>query len=565
MDRWTAPRTGRSRRPLALLAASLALAACGSASPTPAGSAATSGAAEAGATPTTGGTLSIAFQGDIGSLDPAIGYDTVSWPAERLLFDTLVTYDAGTRIVPLLARTMPTVSADGRTYTFDLRDGVDFVRPDGSVLRPLRAADVAASLARLLDPKLKPAPDPAGADFYADIEGADAVLAGTTSTLAGVKVLGPTRVEFDLARPDATFLQVLALPFASIVPAEVAGEDTTAFAAHPVGSGPYLLRSYTKGQAAVFIRNPHFWDASRAGPDEIDLRVGVDGQAALQQVEAGSLDLMGDPLPAAAFGAVTADPRFARQVVRRTLVETQYLAMDTQPPAGSPLADVRVRQAIAQAVDKSYILKLVHGAGVAAGCIFPPDLPGYDPSCDPYPYDPAAARRLLAVAGYPNGFSTTLYTDTDDPDPRIAGALRDDLAAIGVRVDVVAQAFDTYLATIAAHKAPLAWNGWVQDFPDPSDFIDPLFSCASAAVGNSSNPAFFCDHAIDALAARARAEPDGPARLADYREIQRRIMAQVPWVPVRFPDYYTLVGSRVRGFALHPVWIDDLRSVWLAT
>ena len=99
----------------------------------------------------------------------------------------------------------------------------------------------------------------------------------------------------------------------------------------------------------------------------------------------------------------------------------QYRPPDSSQPNKGPLSNVKVRQAIEYAIDKDNIIKLVHGAGVKADCIFPPDMPGYDPTCTPYSFDPAKAKQMLADAGFPNGFKSTLYTDTTDPDPAIAG------------------------------------------------------------------------------------------------------------------------------------------------
>jgi ABC-type transport system substrate-binding protein len=224
---------------------------------------------------------------------------------------------------------------------------------------------------------------------------------------------------------------------------------------------------------------------------------------------------------------------------------------------------VAVRQALEYAIDKDNILKTVHGAGVKADCIFPPDLPGYDANCHPYSFDQAKAKQMLAAAGYPNGFSSTLYTDTTDPDPIIAQALQQDLAAVGVKVNIVTEEFATFLDRIETpHKAPMGWVGWFQDYPDPSDFIDPILSCATAVQGGA-NAALYCNKSVDQLAAQARGETDSTKRLSEYQDIQAKIMADAPWVPVRHQKWFTLVGKRVNNFQIHPVWQYDLRNLSL--
>jgi oligopeptide transport system substrate-binding protein len=519
----------------------------------------TTGASSATAT---GGTLSIAWNGDIQYFDPAKGYDVVSWPAERLIYEQLLQYDSGTKLVPLLADGMPTVSSDGKKYTVKLHSGVKFVNPDGSVLREMNADDVVDSFNRVLDPNLKPSASPVSGAFFGNIVGASDAIGGKAKTASGIKKVDDATVEFDLVQADATFLNVLATPFASVLPKGTV-HDAAQVASKPVGTGPYVLKSYTKGSQATFVANKSYWQQGQPYLDEIDFKVGVDDNAAIQQIQAGQLDLLGDPMPSGSFTQITTDPQYKDQLVSATLPDTDYLFMDTQQPNNGPLSKLAVRQALEWAIDKDNILKVVHGAGVRAECVFPPDLPGYDTNCKPYGFDQAKAKQMLAAAGYPNGFSSTLYTDTTDPDPIIAQAIQQDLAAVGVKVNIVTEEFATFLDRIETpHKAPFGYVGWFQDYPDPSDFIDPLLSCATAVQGGA-NAALYCNKDVDKLAAQAKGEVDSAKRLKAYQDIQAKIMADAPWVPIRHQKWFTLVSKRVNNFQLHPVWNYDLRNVSL--
>jgi ABC-type transport system substrate-binding protein len=563
-------RTRPGRWFTASIALGLVLGACSPAAnstPTPAGS--TTGGGPSAAAPseaapsvaaTQGGTLSIAFNSDIQYFDPAKGYDVVSWPAERLIYEGLLGYDSGTKLVPLLADGMPTVSADGKAYTIKLRSGVKFVKPDGSVLREMNADDVVASLNRVLDPNLKPSASPVSGAFFGNIVGANDVIGGKATTASGIKKIDASTIEIDLNGADATFLNILATPFASVVPAETV-HDAAEVAKSPIGTGPYVLKEYTKGTQATFVANKSYWQAGQPYLDEIDFKVGVDDNAAIQQIQADQLDLLGDPLPAGSFTQITTDPKYKDQLFTHTLVDTDYLFMDTQQADKGPLSKVEVRQALNYAIDKDNLLKLVHGAGVKAECILPPDMPGYDPNCHPYGFDQQKAKDMLAAAGYPSGFESTLYTDTTDPDPQIAQALQQDLATVGVKVNIVTEEFATFLDRIETpHKAPMGYVGWFQDYPDPSDFFDPLLSCQSAVQGGA-NASLYCDKDVDALAAKARAGTDQATRLQQYQQIQNTIMAAAPWVPLRHQVWFTLVSTRVASFGLHPVWLYDLRNV----
>ena len=505
-----------------------------------------------------GGVVSIGFESDIQYFDPALAYDVVSATATRLLFDTLVQYDESTGLEPGLAEAMPTVSSDGRTYTFKLRPGVQFHKPDGSILREMTADDVVASLNRILDPDLKPNPSPVGPAFFSIIAGAQEVLDGAAPSASGLRAIDPLTVEIELTAPDKRLLNILAMGFGSVVPAE-AGADATAFGAAPIGTGPYHLTEYVQGEKAVFARNDAYWGTMppNAGAE---IRIGLDANTQLQQAIAGDLDLMGDQIPPGAFTATVNDPTLADRIHRRTDVAVFYLSIDTSAP-DSPLSDVRVRQAMNHAVDKDNLVKVQNGRGGPAHCILPPAMPGHDPTCQPYAYDVAKAQALMAEAGQAGGFTTKLYTDPSDLSKAMAEAIQADLAKIGITVEIVLQEFDVLLGTITVpHQAPLVYIGWFQDFPDPSDFIDPILSCA-AAVEGGANTSWYCNEEIDALSAAALAEQDDATRLAMYQDIQRRIMADAPWVPTTLSETVEVVSDRVSGTYLHPVYPYDLRTI----
>jgi ABC-type transport system substrate-binding protein len=551
----------------AFLAVTALIAGCASSSTPPPGipsSPGTSGTPVSPAAPASGGTLSIAFAGDIQSFDPAIGYDRIAGTAEALLYDRLYDYDAKLNIVPYLATAMPTVSADGTQYTIPLGNGAQFVKADGTILREITADDVVYSLNRILNPKLTPTPSPVASAFFGSIAGAADVIAGTAETASGIKAVDPHTIEIDLAHPDPVIMNSLASEFASIVPKEFATEDTVAFSKSPVGSGPFLLKAYSSGQQATFVRNPHYWQAGQPTLDEIDIHVGVDDNTALQQVEGGSLDLLGDGIPSGSLTSLLADPARASQIQTNPFVSTQYLAMDTQAQPGTPsapLANAQVRQAFNYAIDKAGIAKLQHGAVSVATCIFPPLLPGYDATCNPYSYDPEKAKQLLAAAGFPNGLPETLplYTEASDPYPQVAQVIQQNLAAIGVQVNVVPQSQGVLVSTLGnPHAAPLAYTQWAQDYPDPSDFIDPILTCASAVQGGS-NVAFFCNPEIDALATAARGATDPQARLQQYQAVQKAIMADAPWVPISNGTWHSMTSTRVQNYQGRLVYYYDLR------
>ncbi len=558
-------RRPRFRTPIAFMVTGLVvlLAACGgqTASSTSSRPSAGEGESPTGSeAPNEGssGVLSVAWEGDIASLDPSQGYDFISWPAERLIFETLVGYSSSAEVVPVLAAEMPEVSDDGTVYTFTLREGVSFVLPDGTVHREMTADDVVASLNRVLNPNLTPTPSPVAGSFFTLIQGAQAVVDGEADEATGLVAVDDQTVEITINNADLTFLNILAMPFASVVPADLAGEDTEAFAAEPVGTGPYTLESYTVGQSAVFTPNAHYWGDPPANGG-VELRFGVDANTAVQQAEANELDLMGDPIPAGVITSLRENPAYEDRLIEIDQIVTSYVSIDTTPPDDGPLGNVLVRQAMNHAIDKENILQLQRGRGVVANCIFPPLMPGFNPDCAPYEYDPERAAELMEEAGYAEGFTTTLYTDPSEDSTANAQAIQQDLAEIGIEVEIVTQEFDVLIGTITVpHEAPLVLIAWFQDFPDPSDFYDPILSCAAAEGG--FNTSWYCNEDNDALAAEAKGLQDLEQRLEMYQELELAVMEDAPWIPILHPSIDTLLSDRVTNFEPHPVWLIDLAA-----
>lgn len=517
---------------------------------------ATTEAASPGTGAAGGGQLSMAVEGDLQSLDPAICYDSNCIPVVRALFDQLLVYEPNSTVLrPGLAADMPEVSADGLQYTFKLRPAT-FTKPDGTVLREVTADDVAYSLNRLLDQKLTPYPSPVGPAFFSLIAGADKVIDGSAQMASGLEVLDPSTIRITITEPNRAFLNILAMTFGSIVPKELAGTDTTAFSAAPVGSGAFYLESYAKGDKAVLKRNTAYWDPERPKVDSLEYRLLVDANTQLQQVQAGQLDVMGNDIPAGAYTATVNDPQLKDRVHRASLVATNFLIADSS--GDTPIANTKVRQAIAHAIDKENLIKVANGRGVIANCVFPPQVSAYDPACNPYAYDVEKAKALMADAGYADGFSTTIYTDTQDISKALSESVIQDLAAIGITADLVQQDFDVLVGTITTpHAAPLTYLGWFQDFPDPSDFYDPILSCAVNVPGGASY-GWYCNEAADALAAKARGEADATARDQMYRDLQGMVMADVPSIPLTHPETVILVSDRVVGEPLGPSYVFDL-------
>ena len=489
-------------------------------------------------------TLRLADQDDIPTLDPAIGYDTASWQFEEMLFSTLVDYDDVGNLVPELAQTWE-VGPDGRTYTFRLRSDVRF-----SNGRRVVADDVRYGIERVLAPATRSP----GAEFFRGIVGA-ASCTQLPCNVVGIRTLEDDRITFELEQFDPVFLHKLAMPFAAAVPAEDVkrwGED---FARHPLGSGPYVLQEWSPGQRVVATRNPGYFASGVPRLAGVRRAVGVNDQLEWLQYESGQLDVA--TIPPAEFLTVMREPRYAGLVHHQTTMRTQYLGMDCATP---PFADRRVRQAMNYAVNKEKLLRLINNRGVVARGILPPNMPGYNPAVRGYPFDPARARTLLQESGYAAGFTTTLWVRFDDTTLRLAQSIQQDLADVGVHIEIKALAWGPFLDAVRHGDVPLFLLSWEADFPDPSNFLDVLFHSKYIGTNNNTN---YRNPEVDALLDQAAHTVDRVKRLELLRQAEEIAIDDAPWVFLYHPVTYRIVHPRVRDFRMHPFRPERFEHVWL--
>ena len=440
-----------------------------------------------------GGSITVTYKDDVATLDPAIGYDWQNWSMIKSLFDGLMDYVPGsTTLRPGLADSYE-VSNAGQTFVFKLKAGVKFHNG-----REMTANDVKYSLDRVTNP----ATQSPGAGFFASIQGFDAAMDGSATSLSGVKVIDPLTVQIDLSRPDATFLHVMALNFASIVPQEAVEAAAGDFGKHPVGTGAYKLEEWTLGQRLIFAKNADYWREGVPYLDQVMFEVGQEPVVALLRLQNGEVDVPGDGIPPAKFVEVMSDPEQAARVVEGGQLHTGYITLNVTTP---PLDNVNVRKAINMAINKDRIAQIINGRAVPATQPLPPSMPGYTEGYAGYAFDVEAAKVLLASEGLADGFETELYVMNTDPNPRIAQAIQQDLAGIGINAKIQSLAQANVIEAGGNGSAPMIWSGgmaWIADFPDPSNFYGPILGCAGAVEGGW-NWSKFCDEGLDAKATEA--------------------------------------------------------------
>jgi ABC-type transport system substrate-binding protein len=527
------------------------IAACGSSDGAAAGS-------SAAAVPRTkGGTLVVAYQQEPATLDPAIAWNNLEWIIEHCVFEGLYRYSSQvgkeTELEPCLADGMPVVSNGGKTYTIKLRKGVKFQAP---VSREVTAEDFTYTFERMMRMPLAPA-----TYFYTNIVGVADYMDKKADHVAGFKALDEGTLQIDLVQPQSSFLNILTMEFCDVVAKEWCEKwGDKQIGRHPLGTGPFAFDHWTVGQEVVLKANPSYWDAGRVYLDKLQFVLSYTPETAFLKLQRGDVDILGDNLPAADIPRMTHDPSWKPYVLSAPLIATQNLFLNV---GIKPFDDLRVREALSWAVNRDKLVKLLSGSARALWQVYPEGMPGYVAGKKYYGYDPQKAKELLSAAGYPDGFSTTIWTDNVDPRPKLMQSIQNDLAEIGVMADIKSMSNQTYSAFASTPKTcAMGPSGWWMDYPDPSDWM-ALYS-KGAAVKGGTNCTFWWSPQLEKMMVEAEKIQDSEARIAEYDKIQDYIMSQAPYVSMYQPVMTTMHSKRLGGMtSLHPVYWWEPQWMWV--
>ena len=482
--------------------------------------------------------------------DPALYVTAATFDASsRTLYDRLVEFDSKTgQIVPGLAESWD-VSADGRSYTFHLRQGVKFqTTAYFTPTRDLDADDVVFSLDRQSNKK----------NPYYSYAGGTWPYYGATAMDALVKSVAKVdaqTVKVTLNRPDSGLLYDLAMDFASVPSKEYADtlikpDKRTQLDQQPVGTGPYQFVAYQPGVNVTYKANPDYW-AGVQKIDDLTFRIVPAPADRLALLKSGDCQVVADLDPASLKTAST-DPALAVASTER--FDLAYLAVNTSQ---KPFDDPRVRKALGLAVDKGAIVAGVYsGAADPADTIMPHTMWGYDGTIPADAASIAAARQLLADAGV-TGLKLKLLTATDgrpyDPDlVATATTIAANLAGIGVEATVVTadSLADYFRRASAKDRDSAVVIGWTGDNGDPVGFLSLLLSCD--AVG-TSNRAQWCDKSFNGLLDQARAATDPDAEKKSLSDAQNALATAVPIIPIAHTLVEVPMSKKVTGYVVDPL------------
>jgi ABC-type transport system substrate-binding protein len=450
---------------------------------------------------------------DIRTSDPHIAYEVETWSTVGLFYRGLVEMVTTDTVGPALAESW-TVSDDGLVYTFTLREGGVFA--SGT---EITAEDVKYSFERMFAPDF---PSPTSF-FFAGIAGVPEYQDGSADEISGIRVIDPLTVEFTLQYPVWTFMQRLALPPGSIVSqeaVEAAGDD---FGHQPAGAGPFVLDSWEPGLRITASRNPNYFNPDLPIVDGVTIDLLVEQSVGILRMDSGEADISFDWTPSAEYPRIAADPALAdRLVPSLAFPNIDYIIFQHRRP---PFDNLDVRTAMNMAINRERLVQLLNGRAEIASGPLPPSMPGNNADLQPMAYDPDGARELLAQAGYPDGFTTTLLTNTDSTNVQIAQAVIADWEAIGVTTEFTSIDNAQFLDILINQPDTIdtVMTNWYHDYLDPSNTFEPLLQC-----GGSYNWGGYCNEDLEAAFEIANAIPPGDDRWAAFADFEAQIFADSP-------------------------------------
>lgn len=544
----------------ALLASMLA--ACGSsASTTPAASSADTssdtGASSTEAAASTGaaadGSLHVAMNTDIQTMDVHKTNNDYMVPLNIFdrLFEIKTNADGSTELEKSLVEDY-TVSDDGLTYDFTLRSGVTF--SDGT---PLTANDVKYTFTRMLA-----LPDSVQTDYASAIAGAEAVMDGTATDLEGIQVIDDTHFTVTLSDPFAGFLYELATASCSIMSeknVEEAGDQFGMDCSKTIGSGPYVVTSWTRDSSIVLDANPNYW-GEKPSVQHVEISIVPDSSTMSMMFQNGELDILDCDYIDAAVVNSTYKTQYADDIVTSNRLGTTYMALNENV---EPLNDVKVRKAIQMAIDRQTILDTVYnGDGNLVDGIYPKGLIGYTEDNEGWlKYDPEQAKSLLAEAGYADGFTMEIAADNSSSDSTllVIQIVQQYLQQIGINAEIKSYDPASWLDLRKSGDMVSFVSSWTADYNDPDNFIYTFFGTPEKSNVRSLN--YFNTDAMSRVAA-ARGIVDDTERLTEYAALEKQIVEEdAAWVPMFSRSHLFVKGDRVASFTPHWAGYNDTQYI----
>ena len=471
-------------------------------------------------------TLIVGIESDPRSLDPAISIDVHSASVTGNIYETLLALDANKNIIPKLAEYK---QIDDITYEFYVKKGVKFHNGE-----ELKAADVVFTFQRGIEtPQLQYIFDQIDASTIVEKD--------------------EYPVWLQLRQPSASFLSNLTSTSAVVVNKKAVTEYGEDYPNHPIGTGPMKFVSWEKNVECIVERFEDYY-GPKPEMKKIIFRPIVELTSRTIELESGAVD-MALGIPATDLKRVEdhADLRIESTVG----YSMRYVGFNCSV---APFDNELVRQALSHAVDAEGIAQALRGeAEKVTAAPYSHAMMYYDESVGHISYDPALAKQLLAEAGYPDGFKTTIVADERKERTDIATIVQQQLAEIGVTAEIKVMEWGTFLDATYAGNTEIYVMGWSAATPDPDYVVYNVFH--SSMQGEGGNMSFVNDPRVDDLIERGRTSSDFNERAKIYAELQALLKDLCPWIYLYAENLYTGVSEKIDHVELQPSGVHPYYAI----
>ncbi|MGP8079401.1 MAG: peptide ABC transporter substrate-binding protein [Dehalococcoidales bacterium] len=530
-----------------LLAAASLLTSCGAASSTTAVNNNSTGTTTA----VTPGSGVLTFTNtDPYTLDPAASNEALSTSYIMQIYSGLMKLDNNLEPVPDIAASMPTVSADGLTYTFNLRKDVKF--SDGT---PVTAYDFQYSWTRAATPATN---SPTATEYLGDIAGVNDVLSGKATQISGVKVIDNYTLQVTINSPESYFLYKLTFPASFVVEKSNVTSGANWWKT-PIGTGPFKVQEWTPETEFILARNDlYYGDLPKIA--EIDMTLNSTTND-MDLFETGDVDFTSPP---AEYYDQIMDPSgpFYQDLSVSPSLSVDYIGFNCKE---APFNDPDIRQAFCLAIDKDKIVDLTYrNMAQKAEGILPPGIPGYNANVTGLNFNVTQAQALIKASTYGSAanlppITITVAGEGGNTDQVIQSLVYQWQQNLGVNVQVRELDPEVYYSELSQEVDQMYSTGWIADYPYPQDFLDILFSSGSSYnYGGYSNPQF------DALIQQANSKSDQTKAFALYQQAEQLMINDAACLPLTFGQTYLLVQPWVKNLSVNALGIMDFNDVTIS-
>ncbi|HCL81148.1 MAG TPA: hypothetical protein DHW81_02635 [Nitrospiraceae bacterium] len=476
------------------------------------------------------------------TLDPALIADVSGASIAAKLFNGLVRLGDDLEILPDIAERWE-ISKDGKRYKFSLKKGVRF-----SNGHEVKAKDFKYSFERVLNPGMR-SPN---TWVFDKISGASEFQQGLANEVIGLRVSGDYVFEIILRKPFSPFLSMLTTTPAYVVPEEDVKRWSVDFSSHPSGTGPFVLKGWKSGGSLILQANERYFDG-KVRIRGIVYRIIPEDLTAVTEFELGNIDVIS--LSASAYSKFRNDKKWGRYLASIKGLNTYYLGMNTSRP---PFNDPELRTAVSHAIDRKKILETFYeGRGRLALGPVPDMLRMWDLRPDmtaSLHYAPETAKRIIKTKGL-SDTSVNMYVTADQDVVDLSEIIQSYLSASGMNVKIKQLEWSAYKEAINKGEPDMFWLSWWADYPDPENFLFPLFH--SSNFGPAGNRTRYANKKADSLIEQGQYALNEKDRNGFYKKAEEIIIKESPWVSFWHRTDFLVIRPRIKGYRVYPIYTMD--------